>query len=395
MPNITLMRIFPVLLLVLSFSLPLHAETTDDARKELSDTLSAIKASNERQKKIEEKKTSLEHELKKLQEELVSLADDTVNEGTSLSAFEEKLDILETQRKVKNTALAAQQTELAAMLSAMIKLQQLPPEAIIAMPGKMDETLATARALGLVTKTVDAEARSLKAQLHELDELEDKIRQNQDAISKRKSVLIAKQKQLSAKVKERNKLEATLGGKEREEKQHIAQLTAKSQNIQDLLDSLEKAEHSNAWERGVAPAVKKNEKNNSRHKLRSFTDAKGRMHLPAGKIVSRFGNTNKGTAFSKGLIIDTRADARVLAPYDGEVVFAGPFRDYGHMVIIRHSNDYHTLLSGMDEINCTPGQFLLEGEPIGSMSSGAEGTHLYMELRKDGKPIDPSAWFKG
>jgi septal ring factor EnvC (AmiA/AmiB activator) len=61
------------------------------------------------------------------------------------------------------------------------------------------------------------------------------------------------------------------------------------------------------------------------------------------------------------------------------------------MVIIRHSDGYHTMLAGLDEIDCKPGQFVLEGEPVGSMGGGTD-TRLYMELREDGKPVDPAGW---
>jgi septal ring factor EnvC (AmiA/AmiB activator) len=148
---------------------------------------------------------------------------------------------------------------------------------------------------------------------------------------------------------------------------------------------------SNAWEHEPVNAVKKHEKHTGKHKLRPFADAQGDLRRPSGKIISHFGNTSGGTAFSKGIVVETRPEADVVAPYDAEVVFAGPFRDYGRMVILRHSDGYHTLLAGMSALNCTPGQFLLEGEPLGSM--GRRAPHLYMELRKDGKPVDPLPWF--
>ncbi len=396
MPDIFSMPVFILFLFcILSFGPSADAQTSDEARKELSATLSELKTSGERQKAIEQKRTHLEHELKKLQQDMVSLANDTVNEEEALSSSEEKLAILEEQKKDKASLLDARKAELSSMVSAMLKLQQLPPEAVIAMPGKLDETLATARALGVVAKTVEEEAKSLKLQLDELDALEEKIRKNQQIVATKKHSLETKQKQLAAKVKERTQLETVLGGKEQREKERTAQLTAKSQNIQDLLESLEKNERNNIWEKGNAPnAVKKHEKHDAKHSMRSFVSANGHIRMPAGKIISHYGNTSKGSAFSKGIMIEMREEARVVAPFDGEVVFAGPFRDYGYMVIIRYSNDYHTLLSGMAELNCAPGQFILEGEPIGVMGKKPSGNHLYFELRKEGKPVDPTGWFR-
>ena len=96
---------------------------------------------------------------------------------------------------------------------------------------------------------------------------------------------------------------------------------------------------------------------------------------------------------SKGLTIRTRPDAQVVAPYDGQVVFAGLFRGYGQILIIEHSEGYHTLLSGLSRIDAVPGQWILAGEPVGVMGS-REGSapELYVELRRNGRPINPLPW---
>jgi septal ring factor EnvC (AmiA/AmiB activator) len=77
------------------------------------------------------------------------------------------------------------------------------------------------------------------------------------------------------------------------------------------------------------------------------------------------------------------------------VVFTGPFLTYGQMVIIRHSDDFHTLLAGLVKIDVTVGQFLLEGEPIGAMGDSESSNRLYIELRQNNQPIDPASWIKG
>ena len=62
------------------------------------------------------------------------------------------------------------------------------------------------------------------------------------------------------------------------------------------------------------------------------------------------------------------------------------------MVIIHHSDNFHTLLAGLQKIDVEVGQFLLEGEPIGAMGDDADEQELYVELRKDNQPIDPAPW---
>lgn len=381
------MRYLALFMLALHLASPACAESVEDARKELGHTLAEIKASDARQKEIEKKTSQLQAELKKLQEEMAVMGRNTSRQEEDLSTFEDKLAILEEQKADKAKAYEARQAELSSMVSAMVKLKQLPPEAIIAMPGKLDETMATARALGIITHAIEDEVQSLKEQMRELDALEEKIRSGKTVIATRKNSLSEQQLVLGAKIKERNALVEALGGEERKEKERVAGLTSKSKNLEELVASLQKAERKQPEQNKRPPKAPVS------HKGKSFEEARGTIPMPAaGKIVSSYGNSSLGDTFSKGIVIETREGADVLAPYAGEVVFAGPFRDYGNIVIIRHDEDYHTMLSGMDEINCKPGQYLIEGEPIGRM--GGSGTKLYMELREDGRPVNPAEWVK-
>ena len=103
--------------------------------------------------------------------------------------------------------------------------------------------------------------------------------------------------------------------------------------------------------------------------------------------------TDRESGRSKGITIETRADAQVVTPYDGEVVFAGRFRGYGQLLIIQHGEGYHTLLAGFSRIDSVLGQWLLAGEPVGVMGRGSNGNPaLYVELRRNGDAINPLPW---
>ena len=121
--------------------------------------------------------------------------------------------------------------------------------------------------------------------------------------------------------------------------------------------------------------------------------AKGSLALPAqGKITQNFGDTTGASqSHAKGMIITTRKGAQVTAPFDGTVLFAGPFQNYGQLVIIDHGDNYLTVLSGMDTISTTFGSQLLTGEPIGHMST--DYVNLYLEVRQNGQAVNPRPWF--
>ena len=122
--------------------------------------------------------------------------------------------------------------------------------------------------------------------------------------------------------------------------------------------------------------------------------ARGAFAMPArGKLISRFNETTAPGLSTKGIIIETRALAQIVAPFDGRVAFAGPFREYGLLLIIDHGEGYHTLLAGMGRIDARLHQHVLAGEPVGVMGPlNGEKPKLYVELRKKGYPINPLPW---
>ncbi len=139
-----------------------------------------------------------------------------------------------------------------------------------------------------------------------------------------------------------------------------------------------------------------------------FHQARGKLPLPAsGQRVLNFGEKTKYGHPSKGVVIETRSGAQITAPCDGWVIYAGEFRSFGQLLIINAGGGYLLLLAGLSRIDVEPGQFVLAAEPVGTMSgattpgggllretkSETNTPVLYVELRKDGRPIDPSPWW--
>ncbi len=128
--------------------------------------------------------------------------------------------------------------------------------------------------------------------------------------------------------------------------------------------------------------------------VRPFPNAGASLRMPArGRVVRRYGQSGGTEGTSRGINIKARSGAQVVAPYDGQVVYAGPFRRYGQILIIEHGGRYHTLLAGLDRIDAVVGQWLLAGEPVGTLGSPQDGNpELYFELRRAGQPINPLPW---
>lgn len=134
-----------------------------------------------------------------------------------------------------------------------------------------------------------------------------------------------------------------------------------------------------------------------------FAQTKGSLPLPAqGKRVLGYGEKTQFGTQSMGIVLETRHSAQVRSPSDGSVIWAAPFRTWGQLLIINAEDGYHILLAGLSQIDVQVGQFVLAGEPIGLMSAAprsqsakSEGNApvLYVEFRKDYRPIDPDPWW--
>ena len=136
----------------------------------------------------------------------------------------------------------------------------------------------------------------------------------------------------------------------------------------------------------------------------AFASAKKHLPLPVNGVQNQgirgFGRARR---HEKGLSIATRPGAQITAPCDGWVVYAGPFRNYGQLLILNAGDGYHVLLAGMDRISVDLGQFVVTGEPVAVMGGRAQAAAaiatgsgqpvLYVEFRKDGTPVDPGPWW--
>lgn len=112
-----------------------------------------------------------------------------------------------------------------------------------------------------------------------------------------------------------------------------------------------------------------------------------------GRITRGFGVREGGAPASQGVLLTTRAGAQVVSPAAGEVTYAGVFRSYGQVLILNLDGGYAVVLTGLDSINARVGERVRAGQPIGEMSASVTpAPELYVEVRRDGQPVDPGRW---
>jgi septal ring factor EnvC (AmiA/AmiB activator) len=136
-----------------------------------------------------------------------------------------------------------------------------------------------------------------------------------------------------------------------------------------------------------------------------FAQAKGWLTMPSSGVrVIEYGAGDGFGGISQGLSVVTRAEATVVAPADGWVLYKGDYLNYGQIVIINTGQEYTVLLAGLASVSVEIGQFVLMGEPVGTMgsrtigrtvttSAGVTRPTLYIEMRKNNEPVDPTGWW--
>ncbi len=99
-----------------------------------------------------------------------------------------------------------------------------------------------------------------------------------------------------------------------------------------------------------------------------------------------------GGASAPGMTFAAAPGARVIAPSDGQVLFAGPYHKSGQVLILEMTAGYDVVLAGMDRVNVRPEDQVLAGEPVGTMSNIGREERLYFELRRNGHGVNPAPW---
>src|SRR5437868_11377657 len=197
------------------------------------------------------------------------------------------------------------------------------------------------------------------------------------------------------------------------ERARAVQLARQADNLKDLIGRIEQEIATSARAAARAGTEKPADPKNSLAALQdpgrlspaiAFASAKKSLPLPLNGIkIREFGMPDGLGGTEKGLSVASRTGAQVTAPCDGWVVYAGPFRSYGQLLILNAGGGYHVLLAGMERISVDLGQFVLTGEPVAAMGDGPQSTAaiaigssqpvLYVEFRKDGTPVDPGPWW--
>ncbi len=357
----------------------LHAQ--DKNSQQLQGVEAALQASKQKAAALAAAAAALSKEAAGLQARLVQRAAAAQQAEKELSDLEATLATLEETRAVKTAELNRKRHALLLSLAALERLAMTPPGAALVGENPLDIARGSLL-LNFAVPELRRRAAGLAGELSQLSQLGKEIDGRRTHAQTLASVLDRERQQIAELLQQKASLQRQTAAQASAANARSAKLAAQAQDLRDLLEKL-------AAEKQRQPAMAAMPEN-----IRPFPTQAGSLTPPvSGRIVARFGASDAAGSSSRGILLESRAQAAVVAPFDGQVLFRGPFRSYGEILIIQHGGGYHSLLAGLGRSDAVVGQWVLAGEPVGVMGPSKDGNpKLYMELRRDGHPIDPVPW---
>lgn len=420
----------------------------EDARNQRDASKFQLDEIQRRQKEIQSDVTRIRDERAQINARLIETGDLIKQSEAQLTVIEQRTAELEAQESIIRGSLEQKHGSIATLLAAMQRMGRNPPPVMVTRPEDALSMVRSAMLLAFTFPEMRSQALALADQLNDLvrvmtniraegDKLKIETARLSDARTKLASLMETKRQSLSERqdelaqvrkaaseisrsVTDLNELigkldkavseKTNLGAYEKQLEADAARQAAltppaavpgagdaaaapiKPKAAEDALPSITLAPGDRlamAAPGRIQPAI-------------PFATAKGRLPLPAqGRRVLSFGEKTQ-TSRSQGIVIETRHGAQITAPNDGWVMYAGEFRSYGQILIINGGGGYNVLLAGLSQIDVQVGQFVLAGEPIGTMTLQSKSLQaksqdnapvLYVEFRKDQRPIDPDPWW--
>jgi septal ring factor EnvC (AmiA/AmiB activator) len=404
---------------VLAQERPIHLAQNDKAGKldALKQRDQDLKAARDAQSKSIEAEAALKREIeqigadrRKLNQDLIDTAGRIRGVETQVSATEARLKPLDENEHNIRKSLDGRRAVIGEVLAALQRIGHRPPPALIASPEDALQSVRTAMLLGAVLPQMRHEVEALASDLTALLKVRKQIAAERDRLKNDVASLGSERTRVTALVDERQKQQAEREKALDAERARAAELAHQVDNLKDLIVKLEQGldpatRAAREAARGDArPAMSALHDPGRLAPAVAFASLRGQVPIPVNGVkLKEYGAPDGVGGVEKGVSIATRASAQVTAPADAWVVYAGPFRSYGQLLILNAGTGYHILLAGMERISVDLGQFVLTGEPVAVMGNGshiaailATGSSqpvLYIEFRKDGIPVDPGPWW--
>jgi septal ring factor EnvC (AmiA/AmiB activator) len=290
----------------------------------------------------------------------------------------DRLALLQAEASDAAAALRANEAALTALLPIMQRLSAAPAATIFAMPEAPADAVRGILILQDVAAEIESRSEAMRAQAASVASLLEEITAQQRALVEAAAAQRKAEDALTAQIDSARAAETADSDMAAAEAAAALAANRQVRNLRDVIAKLQAASQ--------APPI--------------LADVKAGAGAPvAGYVVQNYGDeTLAGPA--QGVTYKAAPGARVVAPCAGPVLFADRFHSYGLLVILSCGAGTDFVLSGMQRLDVSPGERVARGQPVGEMlgfdpKDPSAEPRLYVELRQNGAPVNPSAWLTG
>ncbi len=373
---------------------PALAQTQN--QQQLNTIKQKLATEHDRATALELRSQSLDKELVELRQKSIEFAQHAQESEVLMSQLELQLIELHDEAIHRESLLNLRRRQLSGTLGALERLSLNPPRSLLIGPGNPLDTVRSAVLLRTALPRLASDANALRQKIDTLEQVKNDIRVQSAKLARSADALAVERAQLTPIMQRKAALQKQTVMEGQRVAKEVEILAGQAQSLRDLMARLGDrssktsqlpSNQENVTGRTTSVLLKRPEG------IRPFPDNDSVVRPVQGRVDQRYGERGEFGNASRGITIATREHAQIVAPHDGKVVFAGSFRRYGQILIIEHGGGYHTVLAGLAQIDCVVGQWLLAGEPVGSMGRDeSDQTALYVELRRNGQPINPLPW---
>ncbi|MFS2108304.1 murein hydrolase activator EnvC [Sphingomonas sp. Sphisp140] len=301
-----------------------------------------------------------------------------------IAAARARIGIVDRQLAAQRTRVAERQGPILRLIAALQSMARRPAVLGLVQPGSTADMVHVRAVLGTVMPVVESRTRDVRAELSRIRQLRaqalaavnsfrdarQRIEQERIGLVKLEAEHRARSAQLASSALVESDRAIALGERAREIVDQI-ETSGEAAEIQADLAALP----------GPLP------------RPGSAVAATARRGGPpyllpvTGSVVTGMGELSPTGVRARGVTLACAANSDAVAPTGGRILFAGPFRDYGGVVIIDHGNGWTSSITGLGAIAVRVGQQVSQGTRIGRAPE-TEAPRITVELRRRGEPMD-------
>lgn len=384
-------------------------------RAELERVQAAIVLNEERTEQMRAEIDTMDGDRAQQNAALIAAAQRVKAAEVEVETVEQRLTEIVTQENEIRGRLDGADENVTKLLAALQRISKSPPPALIVDPADAVGSARGALLLSSILPQLRERADAVSTDLASLVDIRRVAQTEKDSLRANLAILFEEQLRTATLIEARRQGIVKVGSQLDAEEIRAQELAAEAQSLTELIDTMRASivaapvatapidpEGTNLDREAILTALAVTDRSEP---AIPFAAARGFLSLPAaGVAVNSFGTDDGLGGVNHGLSIVTRAEAQVVAPADGWVIYKGPYLNYGEIIILNPGQGYSILLAGMDTTNVELDQFVRMGEPVGMMGSrnlgldlaggaGVSRPTLYIELREQDTPLNPANWW--